>query len=145
MKLPKSLKKIMDNLKKQHVLVRVGLLVIVLYGIKYLLKQFNIAVLDSYYLEGFMNKTIDKKTFVFFKMNGCPHCENMQGEWNKFVSNNRSGVPTMELEASANQQLAEKYGVQGYPTLLMVNADGVIANFEGERKAEAFESFATNN
>ena len=89
MKLPKSLKKIMNQLKKQHLVVRVGILVIVLYGIKYLLKQFNIAVLDSHYLEGFMNKTINKKTFVFFKMNGCPHCEKMQGEWDKFVSNNR--------------------------------------------------------
>lgn len=145
MKLPKSLKKIMNQLKKQHLVVRVGILVIVLYGIKYLLKQFNIAVLDSHYLEGFMNKTINKKTFVFFKMNGCPHCEKMQGEWNKFVSNNRTGVPTMELEASANQKLAEKYGVQGYPTLLMVDANGVLANFEGERNAEAFETFATNN
>lgn len=145
MKLPKSLKKIMNQLKKQHLVVRVGILVIVLYGIKYLLKQFNIAVLDSHYLEGFMNKTINKKTFVFFKMNGCPHCEKMQGEWDKFVSNNRTGVPTMELEASANQKLAEKYGVQGYPTLLMVDANGVLANFEGERNAEAFETFATNN
>ena len=50
----------------------------------------------------------------------------------------------MELEASANQKLAEKYGVQGYPTLLMVDANGVLANFEGERKAEAFETFAIN-
>lgn len=145
MKLPKPLKNLMKTLKKQHVLVRVALLVIVLYGIKYLLKQFNIAVLDSHYLEGFMNKNITKKTFVFFKMNGCPHCERMQGEWNKFVSNNRTGVPTMELEASANQKLAEKYGVQGYPTLLMVDQDKVLATFEGERKAEAFETFATNN
>ena len=145
MKLPTSLKKVMDKLKKQHTFVRVGLLIIVLYGIKYLLKQFNIAVLDSHYLEGFMNKTIDKKTFVFFKMNGCQHCENMQEEWNKFIANNRSGVPTMELEGPSNPKLAEKYGVQGYPTLLMVDAKGVVANFEGERKAESFETFATNN
>ena len=64
-------------------------------------------------------------------------CEKMQGEWDKFVSNNRTGVPTMELEASAKSKLAEKYGVQGYPTLLMVDANGVLANFEEpERNAE---------
>ena len=125
----------MKTLRKQHLVVRVGILVIVLYGIKYLLKQFNIAVLDSHYLEGFMNKTINKKTFVFFKMNGCPHCERMQGEWNKFVSNNRTGVPTMELEASANQKLAEKYGVQGYPTFLMVD-QGVLATFEVRKEKQ---------
>lgn len=145
MKLPKSLKKVMKQLKKQSLLVRVGLLVIVLYGIKYLLKQFNIAVLDSHYLEGFMNKTINQKTFVFFKMNGCPHCEDMQEEWNKFVKSKRSKVPTMELEASANSDLAKKYGVQGFPTLIMVDADKVLATFEGERNAEAFETFANTN
>ena len=43
----------MKTLRKQHFVVRVGIVVIVLYGIKYLLKQFNISVLDSHYLEGF--------------------------------------------------------------------------------------------
>ena len=141
MKLPKSVKKVMKTLKKQPVFVQVALFALVLYSIKYLLKQFNIAVLDSQYLEGFM----DKKTFVFFKMNGCPHCVKMQGEWDKFVSNNRSGVATKQLEASANQALAEKYKVQGYPTLLLVNGDKVLATYDGERKAEAFESFVTSH
>ena len=141
MKLPKSLKKMMKTLQKQNLIVRVALLAVFIYGIKYLLKQFNIAVLDSQYLEGFM----DKKTFVFFKMNGCPHCVKMQGEWDKFVSNNRSGVATKQLEASANQALAEKYKVQGYPTLLLVNGDKVLATYDGERKAEAFESFVTSH
>ena len=141
MKLPKSLKKMIKKLQKQPLIVRVAALAVLIYAIKYLLKQFNIAVLDSQYLEGFM----DKKTFVFFKMNGCPHCEKMQGEWNKFVRNNKTGVATKELEASANQALAEKYQVQGYPTLLLVNGDKVLATFDGERKAEAFESFVTSN
>tara|TARA_B100000963_G_scaffold348556_2_gene356327 strand:- start:6964 stop:7389 length:426 start_codon:yes stop_codon:yes gene_type:complete len=141
MKLPKSLKKMMKKLQKQNLIVKVALLAVFIYAVKYLLKQLNIAILDSQYLEGFM----DKKTFVFFKMNGCPHCEKMQGEWNKFVRNNRSGVATKELEASANQALAEKYNVQGYPTLLLVNGDKVLATYDGERKAEAFESFVSNN
>ena len=131
----------MKKLQKQSLIVKVALLAVFIYAVKYLLKQFNIAILDSQYLEGFM----DKKTFVFFKMNGCPHCEKMQGEWNKFVRNNRSGVATKELEASANQALAEKYKVQGYPTLLLVNGDKVLATYEGDRKAEAFESFVSNN
>ncbi len=141
MKLAKSLKKMMKKLQKQNLIVKVALLAVFIYAVKYLLKQLNIAILDSQYLEGFM----DKKTFVFFKMNGCPHCEKMQGEWNKFVRNNRSGVATKELEASANQALAEKYNVQGYPTLLLVNGDKVLATYDGERKAEAFESFVSNN
>lgn len=131
----------MKKLQKQNLIVKVALLAVFIYAVKYLLKQLNIAILDSQYLEGFM----DKKTFVFFKMNGCPHCEKMQGEWNKFVRNNRSGVATKELEASANQALAEKYNVQGYPTLLLVNGDKVLATYDGERKAEAFESFVSNN
>lgn len=145
MKFTKYLENAMNKLKKQHIIVRAGILIIILYGIKYLLKRFNITVLDSTYLEGFANNKIDKKTFVFFKMNGCPHCDSMQGEWDKFVSNNKTGVPTLEIEASANQKLVEKYKVEGFPTLLMVDSDNVIATFEGDRNAESFESFATNN
>lgn len=138
MKLPKSLKKIMKKFEKQHVVVKLMVVALILYAVRYVLKQFNISVLDSHYLEGLSGK----RTFVFFKMNGCPHCEKMQGEWNNFVSNNNSGLATKELEATKNHKLAEKYGVQGYPTLLIVEGDSVVATFDGERNVANFQKFA---
>ena len=141
MKLPKGLKKLMKKFEKQHVVIKLAVVALILYSVRYVLKQFNISVLDSHYLEGFGGK----KTFIFFKMNGCPHCEKMQGEWDKFVKNNRTNIPTKELEASANQKLAKQYGVKGYPTLLLVEGNTVISTFDGERTAEKFEEFVTKH
>ena len=140
MKLPKSVKKVMKSLRKQPVLIQVALLVVVLYSIKYLLKQFNIAVLDSHYLEGYSN--IKEKTFVFFKMENCGFCKRMAPEWEKFTQTNDTGVAHLVLEASKDKAAMEHYGVTGFPTLMLIDANGVIAKYEEpERTAEKFKEF----
>lgn len=139
MKLPKQLNKLLKKVEKQPGYVRLAIMLLLAYGIYYLFKQLRWSVGNSHYLEGFENKT-----FVFFRMDGCPHCENMKGEWQKFVNNNKTGVATKEVEASQDPAMCKKYGVKGFPSLLLIN-NGVVKKFQGERKASAFESFVASN
>jgi thiol-disulfide isomerase/thioredoxin len=140
MKLPKQVTKLLKKVEKQPGYVRFAIMALLAYGIYYLFKQLRWGVGNSHYLEGFNNKT-----FVFFRMDGCPHCENMRGEWSKFVNNHKGDVATKEVEASQDPAMCKKYGVKGFPSLLLINNGKVIKKFEGERKASAFESFVASN
>ena len=59
--------------------------------------------------------------------------------------NNKSGIKTKTLEASANKKEAKEYGVSGFPSLLMVAGGKVIDTYNGERNASGFEEFAAKH
>jgi len=136
-KLPKIVTKMINKGKKQHTVVRAILVIGGLYLIYNLFTRMRWIVGNNSYLEGFMDKT-----FVFFKMNGCPHCVKMEPEWAKFEKNNKSGIKTKTMEASSNKKEAKEWGVSGYPTLLLVSGGKVIDTFNGERNSEGFSEFA---
>lgn len=138
-KLPKEVKKFIKTVKKRQMSVVKGILLFAgLYIVYYLLKQMRWIGGNNSYLEGLGGS--DKK-FVFFKMNGCPHCVKMEPEWAKFEKSNDSSIKCQAMEASANKKEAKKYGVSGYPSLLMIEGDKVIDTYNGERNAEGFKKF----
>ena len=140
MKLPKPLKKVIKTFEKQPDMMKLIIMLFILYCLYYLYKQLRWGIGSSMYLEGFMDKT-----FVFFKMEGCPHCVKMQPEWDKFKKNNKSGIATAEFEASKNPEECKKYGVKGFPTLLLIQNGKVLKTYSGDRKASAFEQFVNSN
>ena len=131
-------KKIVRNLKKQNPVVRVVLFLLALYVLHYVYKKLSWVVGNNKYLEGLTLNS--DKTFVFFKMNGCPHCVKMEPEWKKFIDGNPD-VKTETLEANANKDKAKKYNVTGFPSLMMVSGGKVIDTYTGERNAEGFAKF----
>ena len=136
-----GLGKLMKKFKKQSAAVKVVLVLVALYAAMYLFKQMRWVVGNNSYLEGYVNS---EKTFVFFKMNGCPHCVKMEPEWKKFVDSNPP-VKCKTLEASANKAEAKKYGVSGFPSLLMISNGKVIDTYNGERNMEGFKKFANKH
>ena len=132
------LKKLVKQLKKQNPLVRVAIVLLGLYILHYLYKQITWIIGNNKYLEGL--ELNSDKTFVFFKMNGCPHCVKMEPEWKKFVEAN-PGVSTQTLEATSDKEKAKEYNVTGFPSLLMVSGGKVIDTYNGERNSEGFAKF----
>lgn len=141
-KFPKALKKMIKTVKKQNSVVRVVLGLVVLYLVYMLFKKMRWIVGSNSYLEGLVNSD---KTFVFFKMNGCPHCVKMEPEWAKFEKGNNTGIKTKTLEAGANKKEAKEYGVSGFPSLLMLSGGKVVDTYNGERNAEGFEKFISKH
>ena len=138
----KGLGKMMKKLKKQNKNVKVVLILLAVFLVYKLFKKMRWIGGNNSYLEGMGIKS--DKTFVFFKMNGCPHCVKMEPEWKKFVDSKPS-CKTKTLEASANKKEAKKYGVTGFPSLLMVSGGKVIDTYNGERNAEGFKKFAAKH
>ena len=58
---------------------------------------------------------------TLFHMNGCPHCVKMMPEWDKFSKLNPG--KTQKHEASDVQDLTKKLNIQGFPTIMLLDAN----------------------
>ena len=68
-----------------------------------------------------------KDAFVEFYAPWCGHCKNLAPVWEKlaeaFANEPNCIIAQMDADNNANKELAQSYGVSGYPTL-MVSAEG---------------------
>jgi protein disulfide-isomerase-like protein len=67
----------------------------------------------------------------------CGHCKNLAPEYEKaayMLSENKSKVKMAKMDATQNKEIAQKYGVQGFPTMIFFK-DGENEEFTGGRKA----------
>ena len=95
----------------------------------------------SYILEGFGTPS----KFIFFHMNGCPHCENMMDDWDNFSSSNTTSIKTEKIEKKENPELIKKYDIKGFPSLLLIDENGEkIKEYNGDRTADDFQNFVNN-
>lgn len=99
------------------------------------------------------NKAI-KARFVFLHMEGCGWCERFKPTWDELVAKDADALRTKGLvleDHESNSSESKQYAgsVQGYPTLLLVPADGSAdvqpVKFEGERtRADILDFLAVN-
>ena len=136
MKLPKPLKNVMKTFEKQSDMVKLGVVLLVLYGVYRFFQEMQWGIGSSSYLEGFTNKT-----FVFFRMNDCGHCVKMKPEWDKFTSSYGDGPVEIKEVEQAQMTDQQKEWVQGFPTLVLVENGKVLKTYNGERTAAGFEAF----
>jgi len=137
MKLPKPLKNVMKTFEKQSDMLKLGIVLLVLYGVYRFFQEMQWGIGSSSYLEGFTNKT-----FVFFRMNGCGHCDDMKPEWNKFTSSYGDDGPVELKEVEKDDMTTQQQTwVKGFPTLVLVENGKVLKTYEGERTAAGFKSF----
>ncbi|CAH1173804.1 unnamed protein product [Phaedon cochleariae] len=61
--------------------------------------------------------TTDDTWMVEFYAPWCGHCKNLAPEWTKAATELKGKVKLGAIDATANPEKSEKYGVQGYPTI----------------------------
>ena len=47
----------------------------------------------------------------------CGHCKKLEPEWNAAATKMKGQVKFAKVDATENQALAQRFGVQGYPTI----------------------------
>ena len=93
---------------------------------------------NAFYSEGFENK----KTLVFFHMNGCGHCTKMMPEWHAFEKNNKTNIATKKIERSQAPELIERHNIQGFPSIMLLDSNNdKIKDYDGERTSSGFHEF----
>lgn len=68
----------------------------------------------------------------------CGHCKNLAPEWEEAAQRLSGSVKLGAVDATENGQLAQKYGVQGYPTIKLFPAgkkSGKPKDYQGARDA----------
>ena len=96
------------------------------------------------FVEGLTNR--DKKVLTYFHMSTCPHCVKFNPEWDKFVSSNKTGLATAKVESGEMTEKHKALGVNGFPTIMLLNGNGTKAvDYNGPRDAASLKKFAAEN
>lgn len=113
-----------------------------------ILNKFGIGV------EAFSNKELkekeeNKNLVMFFKMKGCPHCDEFQKVWDELESK-KGEIPGYELviyDADKNaEHISDNYPkVKGYPTIMMKNKGKEPVEFKQDRTVEELLKFVKDN
>ena len=83
---------------------------------------------------------------MFFCVKWCPHCKKAKPEWNKvmekFDNKKINGVTVYfkEIDCEDDEELANEYKVDSYPTIKLIKGDQVI-EYNAKPEAEILEEF----
>ena len=83
---------------------------------------------------------------VAFYAPWCGHCKKLLPEWNAVATQLRGTVKIAKLDATVHQKLAERYQIQGYPTIKIFapgkGEDKKVEEYEGPRDTSGIVQYA---
>jgi len=137
----KSMKKL-SNVSSETIVICV-LLVVLLVLVIYYVKQNN---------EGFQNNNkksnnAEQCDLYVFVADWCPHCKNAKPAIAELKNNAPANVNVNVVNEtdSNSRELMNKYKVRGFPTILLVKADGEVVEFSERVSADNLNSFVAKN
>tara|TARA_B000000475_G_C15963731_1_gene434057 strand:- start:750 stop:1166 length:417 start_codon:yes stop_codon:yes gene_type:complete len=111
--------------------------IIIMLVIRYLLHL----VIYSNYLAGYLENFGNPKELVYFHMNGCGHCKRFTPIWDEFAGKYNGEIKLKKLERNEAGDMLDKYEIQGFPTVLLLDVQGNKKEFQGDRSVQGLESF----
>ncbi len=107
--------------------------------------------LVGYVLSSKRNGTIKegfkgRKSLLLLHMEGCPHCVTLMPEWDKFTKMNNTSITTKAVEKDDDRALVKRYGVEGFPTILLLDSNGKkLDTYGGARNAQGLLAYCQQN
>lgn len=110
-----------------------------------MLSYIIIAIIVVISLGYYTTRTTSKIDIIWFYRPGCPHCDNMMGEWNKFTKmRNRQDLHIRKVNTLENPKMAAEYEVSGVPHIVRVK-EGVRTVYKGDRTAQSLYDFGNTD
>lgn len=96
----------------------------------------------SDYKNGSFPKTKGKKGMVAIVAAWCGHCQRLKPEYIKVANVYGNSFPMYYIDAEKYSDFATKIGVQGFPTIKILDTNGVMyKDYSGERTQTAIMAF----
>jgi|LauGreDrversion4_2_1035121.scaffolds.fasta_scaffold62006_4 thioredoxin-related protein len=91
--------------------------------------------------EFFTNEETAKGKLVYLYMNGCPHCEDFNKDWNEITAelgkDKTIGIDTAKFNLSGEgKELADKNNIDYAPAIIFVKSNGKTSVFEGTSRSK---------
>lgn len=71
----------------------------------------------------------------------CGHCQAMEKDFEKAATKLKGTAVLADVDATKEEKLAQKYNVEGFPTIKLFSKGLEIANYNGERDVKSMISF----
>lgn len=104
----------------------------------------NVVVLTTATFDEFIAKY--ENILVEFYAPWCGHCKKLAPEYAKAAKALKeiaTPVPLVKVDATAEKELAKKYGVRGYPTLKWFRK-GAVTDYKGGRTEQTIVDWVSN-
>lgn len=79
---------------------------------------------------------------VFVKADWCPHCHSMAPHMRRAQRMLEDTMPVYVVDADAHENVVQKLGVQGFPTVFVIGADRKKREYTGRRDGKEIATFA---
>ena len=73
------------------------------------------------------------KLYWFYR-SGCPHCDNMEGEWLK-VENTIKCATRINITDPKHAEFVSNFSIDSVPQIIKIKPNGMRYTYEGDRKA----------
>jgi thiol-disulfide isomerase/thioredoxin len=123
---------------KFHPVLQVLTTLTLLYIIRKLYNTFLYSYFNGFNLEGFGTP----KELVYFYMDGCGHCKTFSPIWDQFASGYSGNLNVRKVERAAAGNDIDKYEIQGFPSVLLLDGQGGKKEFSDDRNIQNLEAFA---
>mgnify|MGYP001185948532 FL=1 len=133
------LKVLRKKFQKMNPVVQVAIAIIAILVVRYLVNTLIYSNFASGMFESFGNP----KELVYFHMNQCGHCKKFTPEWEKFVQGYNGNLKLRKVERSEAGDELNKYQIQGFPTILLLDGNGGKKEFDGPRTVNGLEQFTS--
>ena len=82
-----------------------------------------------------------RRWLVYFAIDGCKHCARLKPMM-EYVAESAPELRVGRVDATAHNGIARTYSVNRYPTILLLDDDGLFYEFEGRRSPPGLIAFA---
>lgn len=153
-----TLRKCLNSKKCLHALLILSVILIVMMMVSNMHYKF---VNQYMLLEGFEpsvssleSELENKKCLVLFYADWCGHCKNFKPIWDEVASDVNTGDDKKLMKVNvgngtdAEQEIMEKYNVNGFPTVVLVdntNSFQSLEVYEGERTKDSLVQYVNTN